>query len=318
MEEETRPWEPYFPNYVHLYNVDYRDDLSNCKKEVAQCIRQNNFFPITEEMYGWWNFPEDYYIDEIKNKMQENDLEWDDDYIEEIRDALFEADKSDPLKDLLRNTGNVTMYYDLCERWGNAWCMTKEEKWEAVDEICAMLQISKDDKERRGLVYSLLINCAGGGYLRIYFNCPIDDVITGSPADFKVIKFKGNYTVSLHDPIEGGGWSEEINLDCEYEFNRDNLQLSEYGDRYSWRNVYGCDPEGDAPQFLMESDKNAMSVEKSGVNDMIAQEEEYERVFKAGDCTYGDTKFTRHRDVYYRNDFPCGDVCPHCGQFWID
>lgn len=45
---------------------------------------------------------------------------------------------------------------------------------------------------------------------------------------------------------------------------------------------------------------------------------EYDRVYKAGGCTLGDTDMRRHRDVYYRNVFPCGSVCPHCGQFWGD
>jgi hypothetical protein len=48
------------------------------------------------------------------------------------------------------------------------------------------------------------------------------------------------------------------------------------------------------------------------------QQNKYVKRFKEGKCSAGDMNITRHRDVFYRNDFPCGNKCPHCGTFWID
>ena len=56
----------------------------------------------------------------------------------------------------------------------------------------------------------------------------------------------------------------------------------------------------------------------SRVKIQMEQEEKYNEIFRAGGCTYGDMNMSRHRDVYYDNNFPCGNHCPHCGTFWID
>jgi hypothetical protein len=48
------------------------------------------------------------------------------------------------------------------------------------------------------------------------------------------------------------------------------------------------------------------------------QDRKYARIYRQGKCTFGDMDIRRHRNVYYRNDFPCGNKCPHCGTFWID
>ena len=47
-------------------------------------------------------------------------------------------------------------------------------------------------------------------------------------------------------------------------------------------------------------------------------DEKCDRVYASGGCTAGDMNMLRHRDVYYINNYPCGNKCPHCGTFWID
>lgn len=325
-ETNNEIWRPYLPDYVSLYCVDYRNDLHNSRdgmKLMSQCLSNNNLYPLSEIVFDVWDNPEGYYIDEMQDAMEADGIEWDDEWIGDIREALWDKDESDPVSDLLRNTGDIIMYYDLCDEYGDAWCKSSDEIDDDVAAICGTLNIPLSDSKRVRLVRDILVNCCGMGGLRIYFRCPLKDAISGDEyaedkEDFKTIKFKGNYTVSIHNPIEGSGWSEEIELDCNFEFNRANLQLADYGDRYTWRDVYGCDPEGDAPIFSMEESESALPVKESEANAAAKREEEYDRVFKAGGCTFGDMKYTRHRDVYYRNDFPCGHICPHCGTFWID
>lgn len=267
-ETNNEPWRSYLPPLVSLYYVDYRDDLSNHVKLLAQCVRKNNLYPLSEAIYDWWDYPEEQYLEEMQKEMKDDGQEWNIDWIDDICEALRDKDDSNPIEDLIRNTGDISMYYDLCDSYGDAWCLTSDEIDDDVAAICGTLKIPLSDKKRVQLVRDVLFNCGGRGDLRIYFNCPLKDAISGdeyaeNKEDFKVIKFKGSYTVSIHDPIGGGGWSEEIELDCEFEFNRANLQLANYGDRYTWRNVYGCDPDGDTPKFSMDESKSALVVKES-------------------------------------------------------
>ena len=316
-------WEKYLPETVYLYCVDYQSTLEYDKKMIHDVIQRNNFYPITETIYDWWDNPEADYIQRMKDDMELDDIQWNHEWEDEIREALWDRDKSTPMDDLISNTGDVEMYYDLCDWFGGAWQYTTEEQEAQIDMICRLLQIPKNDK-RRKKVDDLYSNSCDGGVLRIYFNCNIKDVVSSEnkfdehAADFRTIKFKGKYTVALHDQINGGGWSEEIYLDCTYEFKRSNLQYAHYGDRYDYESVYGCKIVADAPIFSMEDEKCA-DVPDSKSNSNIEREEKLTLIFKSGSCTLGDMDMRRHRDVYYRNDyFPCGWKCPHCGTFWID
>ena len=328
MEQEKQIWEHYLPENVYLYNVDYRDVLGESeetRKLIYDVIQRNSFYPLSENVYDWWDHPDCDYIEEMREQIENDGYVWNDDWIDEIREVFWDRDKSDPIRDLLANTGDIEMYYSLCDWYSDAWAKSDEEYERVIDQICQTLQIPKNDQKRRKIIDSLYGNSGDGCALHIYFKCPLELVVSGEKyderedkPDFKTIKFKGQYTVALHDQFNGGGWSEEIDLDCEFEFKRENLQYANYGERYSYYDVYGVHIEADAPTFSMESSESAASVETSSINQSIERELEYERVFRAGGCTFGDMKFTRHRDIYYINSFPCGDKCPHCGTFWVD
>lgn len=326
MGQEKKIWESYIPDYVDLYYVDYQDSLDSSedgKRAISRVIQRNSFYPLSETVFDWWNYPEEPYIQEMRNKMASDGIGFNNDWIEEICEVLRDKDKSDPITDLLSNTGDLEMYYDLCEWFGGSWRCTDSQNRDSIDKICRILNIPKNDAKRREIIEELYYNSADGGELRIYFKCPLESVVSGDKyetdkKDFSTIKFKGNFTVALHDSIQGGGWSEDIDLDCEFEFKRENLQYANYGDRYSYYDVYGVHIESDAPILNMETNDSAIPVKLSDANYLIKQEEEYESTFKSGKCTKGDMKMSRHRDVSYINNFPCGWKCPHCGTFWID
>lgn len=58
--------EKYMPDYVELYYVDYRDDLSNNMGIVQKCLEKNNLYPLEESVYDWWDYPEGEYLNESK------------------------------------------------------------------------------------------------------------------------------------------------------------------------------------------------------------------------------------------------------------
>lgn len=323
-EDKKELVKKYAPDSVLLYYVDYDSNLNGNKKLIREAIRKNSLMPIEEAMWDWWDFPEKPYLDEIEKKMEDDGIGWlyeqlEDDFIDYIRDH----DESDPLKDLLNNTSEFSMFYDLCEEYPEGWGISDEDTDKYVNDICNILNIPEDDSERRRLIMAVLLSATGGGDLRIYFNAPIEKVIGGDPyndasEDFKTIRFKGEYTVAIHNPYDGSGWSEEVKLDCSFEFDRKNLHLSDCGERYNYLAVYGCDAVGDEPIFSMDDENKAKKVGVSQIDAMTEKEAEFERIFSAGGCSFEDSKMERHRDVYYRNEYPAGNKCPHCGRFWID
>ena len=323
-QAEREPWRDYLPEYVNLYYIDYRDTLNELPQTMAECIRTNSLYPVSEEIYDWdTDEALSSEMREMKAGMQQDGIEWDSDWNEAVYEALRDLDQSTPVDDILRNTGEVSMFYDLGMEYYQPWDMDKEEKSEAVAEICGILNIPMDDEKRVAIIKCILENCGYGGNLRIYFRNELGSAISEprwdeNSEDFKTIKFKGSYTVAIHDSARGGGWGEEVELDCAFVFNRDNLQLAAIDGNYSYQETYGCAPDGDTAAFCMEESQSAKQVGNSQLNAANAQIDEYKRIFSEGACTLGDIDMGRHRDVKYRNEYPCGWKCPHCGQFWID
>lgn len=54
MCNEMKPWEPYLPEHVCLYYVDYNSNLDGNTKNLQKCIEDNNLYPISESIDGWW------------------------------------------------------------------------------------------------------------------------------------------------------------------------------------------------------------------------------------------------------------------------
>ena len=113
--------QPYLPDYVSLYFVNYDDDLDNHKDLLQESLSSNCLDPIHEKIWEWWDFPEGEYLQEIRTKMEDDGLETlFEENEDEIRDWLCENDKSTPVDDLLRNTGSISMFYSLGLEIGRA------------------------------------------------------------------------------------------------------------------------------------------------------------------------------------------------------
>jgi hypothetical protein len=320
--------QPYLPDYVSLYYVDYRDDLCEHKELLQKSLSSNSLNPIQEEVFDWWDYPEGEYLKEIRQKMERDELE--ELYEEnenEIRDWLCEKDTSTPVEDLLHNTGSISMFYSLgleIDGWHSAFmCAPWRNGSYAQDahKIRRKLGIEKNSPDAK-LIDSIVQNASGGGELRIYFANGLTSVLSNEPDDdFKQIHFKGKFAVALYNASEGSGDFEYITIDRTFVFTRDNLYTSE-SDKYSLENCFGmCGDWLDksaSPIFSMELPQRASKTAKSKNAERMIQEAKYNEVFKAGGCTFGDMDYRRHRDVYYENNVPCGSHCPHCGTFWID
>lgn len=317
---------PYLPSYVNLYYVDYRDDLSNSKETIQESLSTNSLAPIHDKVSEWWENPAGYEMREIEEKMSKDGLdELFANNEDEIRDWLHDNDKSTPVEDLLRNTGDITMFYSLgleISSWHTGFMVRPYRNGTyAMDayKVRRILGIKKGTQEADAI--DRVVEQSGGGELRIYFSSDLRDTISNSETDFQQIHFKGEVAVAIYDPANGGGDFEYIRIDKTFPFVRENLYTSN-SDKYPIEECFGMGrswiKEYPAPTFSIEPLKTRQRITKSKNAEIIAREAELNRVFKAGGCTFGDMDFRRHRNTYYKNEIPCGTHCPHCGTFWID
>lgn len=317
-------WSHFVPNYVNLYYVDYNDNLDHNTDIINKCVQQNSFFPLSEMLSEWWDCPEWYALDEIRKEMDASGFDYVfDECQDDIREWLWDHDTSTPIEDLLRNTRQV-YFYDLgveIDGWHEAFFCTPwrgESVAQAAYRIRRKLGIGKDSEEAKQ-IYDMCNN-ASGGHLRIYFEGNLPDFLKDD-GDWKTIVFNGCFKVAIYNPEEGSGDYCTIKLNRSFTFNRANIFLScESADRYPLDTAWGmCGDwcrKADKPQLSMEPSR--YRTKTSSTSAMSLQEAEYERVFKTGGCTRGDTSFKRHRNVHYINEYPCRLECPHCGQEWID
>lgn len=185
-------------------------------------------------------------------EMAEDDLE--DLYVEneeDIKQYLWDHDESTPVKDLLRNTGQVTCFYsfgkDICGHV-NDWCGSYRVESEEVTayKIRRFLGIKKGSKED-AKIHDLVSQAYFGGDLRVYFNADIEDLIAGEPycepsykQDFRSIKLDGVVSIGVIDTSNGSGDFQEIEVHKSFPFNRNNLFISEI-EHWGLEEIFGGD-----------------------------------------------------------------------------
>lgn len=328
---KAKSWKDYMPEYVSLYYVDCRDDLSEQIDILQDCIERNSLYPLSETVYDWWDFPEEQYLDEIHKKMEKDGLEAEyDEHIDDIRDWLSEHDESTPIEDLLGNTNDVLMFYSLgkdidcgwheellCNPWKN------ESEKSSAYKVRRMLGI-KDGTSDAKKILNIVENSYDGGELRIYFTGNIKDFINDEwngdekKSDFQTIRFDGEITVAIYNPGSGSGDFCRVKLNKEFSFVRENLRISET-ESYSLESCFGCYgsdiDSGGSVTLSLEKPKSKSVIAKSKI---VSQENKFIKIFKEGGCSADDVNMSRHRNVVYRNDIPCGWHCPHCGREWLD
>lgn len=333
MEQQNQPvWQQYMPDHVNLYYVDYDSNLNKECDLLQQCVAKNCLIPLSERVYDFWDYPEEYYLNEIREKMEADDLEGKyEEYEDDIREWLLEHDKSNPEQELLDNTSSQTFFYSLgieldhgyhtafmASPWRNQSCA------QSAYRIRQALGIKKGTPEADA-IFELCENSSYGGELRIYFEADIREMISGNQwagakfkNDWKTIQFNGTFAIAVWDNCNGDGDYIKIDIDRKFPFIRENLQISEAAEKYNIEYACGlCDDwlrDCCAPQLSFDNTKRG-SVKKSKA---IAQEQKFQKLFDEGKCSPLDNNIERHRDVYYRTSIPCGHYCPHCGKTWLD
>lgn len=326
MNEMLQSLEQYLPEYIDLFYVDYRENLDEHEDIQEKCIRSNSLESLYEKVYEWYEEQErenmQEYLEQVRKDMESCDLQETFYECEEnIRDLIYERNRSNPVKDLIRNSSVTNMFYSLgIEIDGyHTGC---PERGESVTMACyrirRALRLKKGEFDE--LIEELVENATGGGELRIYFNAMFDSLLSRDREhDFKSIRFYGNVIVAIADSHEGSGYHVKIPLDLAFPFQRNNLFVDSQV-HYSYANETcgmsndWCDSTRWETGFFPVNGK----VHKSRMAEHQKQEAEYEMTFRNGQCTFGDMNYKRHRNVRYSNSYPAGCRCTDCGTFWID
>lgn len=344
----------YLPDYVQLRYVDYRDSLEYCMKQVADGIKKNDFLDLENYVLECYNDQEWESVTDYWDKFKENVLEEleqmyevldepygeygdfiaavrdfvenDDCCFEGFRDYLWEHDESgDICKELMDKTDEPGMFYDLNEWFDESWNWSDKEFGKNIKRVCKALHLDFTNKKNRDMACSLLANASGGGNLRIYFNCPIWELVSGDENgykygtdgkyDYKSIKFKGKFMIGIINMWEGSGMVEDdVELDVSFQFNRENLRISEQ-ETYSYENVFGAysNYQCDTPIFSFQEPESDVKVNTDLVYHQD-REDKYQEAWRHGKCTCGDRNISRHRHIK-SNGY--GDlICEDCGTTW--
>lgn len=320
---KEKGWKDYVPENTYLYYIDYNSNLDENSDVLQESVSENSIIPISEMLGEFYEPNVSEYMTDIRKKMRGGGCEeLFESKTDEILDLLYSRDKSEPINDLLRNTSPIPWFFSLGEEFGDLWnggsYNYKREEGD-IETICKLLGIDPNSEQGK-IIRGIRQSANYGGELRIYFRCDLRNLLTVEEEDFTAIHFKGKYAVGIINQYNGSGDFEEIELDRTFTFKRDNLFHAKV-ERYNIYDIFGiydsAIPEM-TPRLLVKHDAKIQSVETSSQKEYLQTEAKLNETFKNGGCTLGDMNVKRHRDVAYRNIYPCGLVCPHCGTFWID
>jgi hypothetical protein len=319
------------PAYVSLYYVDRNDSLENHIDGLQSCVSNNSLDNIYEEIEDAYLECEietlEYYRKELQNDV-ETTFGLDEEtayrlvfetFSDEVDDVLYERNSGDVVKDLLKNTGKFSIFIDTgleIDDGSYRWTRSEQTRW--LRKIKRKLKITSSQWDND--IRVMLSQASYGGNLVVYFYESVQNVLTDNENDWKSVSFT-NPAIAIINT--GCGSGDHTHLDghtFSMPFVRENLFIDKYF-KYNYVDaVCGMDSdwcEDSVATFSHDSVKG----KRSGVSSLSAQalqDRKQAEIFRKGKCSFGDMDITRHRDVYYINDFPCGNKCPHCGTFWID
>jgi hypothetical protein len=253
----------------------------------------------------------EYFAQQIEAELGEQ-TEWEDDFKDWARD-LISVDLD--IKQLIKNTGDEIFFYDTgleFDGWGQSAAAYR------LDRIIIKKALSITNSIHDSAIDMMLQQASYGGQLVVYFTSGIDDLLDISD-DMNVVIFK-NAHIAIINTGNGSGDNCQINgHEFQLPFDRDNLKFERsisYNYTYDVCGMFSnwCDDTC----FSFKHDEIAIEAPKSSLNAILERDRIYEATFKAGKCTPCDMKYTRHRNVIYINNYPCGNKCLDCGTFWID
>jgi len=312
-DEAIKYLEAEYPLGVELTYVDYRD----CYEDMEQL--QRVLKDEIEDINDWEADAQYESIREIKKQYSESEdgeaFEISDEVEEAMSDWLFEHDTSDPIQQLLKNTGSKLMYIeteDYSEESGD----TKQNKQ-------IVKKYGKTEADKKDIQY-VLDNQFYGAPVSFYFYADVLDVFNAiHKSESKYIQVSGAYFSTI-DRVQGSNWLGDkaiFTLTVPREDFIKNFYLDgAKGTGYGWGEIAGQSGYDEAGVCATDTRKRGSVLIKSETSEAQAREARLQANWdKTKKCTRGDMNWKRHTgEKEYRNDYPCGNTCEDCGTFWID
>lgn len=290
---------------------DYRDELSI---EQIQKYLKGEDHEVECEIF---DSIEDYII-EYENELIEKvaiefkgvDEENEDEFREFCQDYIL-VDLN--TRELIRKTGEQVFFYDTglyMHGYGERDSVYKND----VRRIKKKLGITTKGYDETILL--MILQASYGGQLVVYFTSSLLDLIN---EDKHPSMSFSDMNIAIINTSNGSGDHCFVKGDFIAPFDREKLFLDK-AIKYNYTyNVCGLSSDWcDSTYWEYSNIKVRKNNTKSTIQLINEYDAKCDNVFKEGKCTFGDMDFKRHRDVFYRNEYPCGHKCPHCGTFWID
>lgn len=210
----------------YLTYVDYRDTLEN-QHELIEALLKNPdhgrqlFYDENDEWL--WEQEAETISQTIRELCQPGEYEalLGSDEWEEIADHIRDRDKSDdPLPQLLKNTGNVWITYDLDYEASDPYT-SEDSTAVAARKIAKAAGISY--KKNKEPLHELVANAGYGGQLKLLWSGDISPLLDADPKK-DALRFE-KPELALVDYWNGSGHDVTLNEPMTVPLNRDRLEL---------------------------------------------------------------------------------------------
>lgn len=313
-------------NQLEFY-YNYDDSLSN--EQIETIIKEDEGLNNVENEICNFNNIYSYELEQgmtldvsakFSSKLAEfyDDCEEAEEYITNLVSENISIDIN--IKELLCITGKQIFFYDTGVEF-DGYPRTDKEHLQDIKKLKKTLSIK--DTKYDDVISMMLHQASYGGQLVVYFRDNIYNVHEGLSMANTVMANTITFSDAHIAIIDTGGGSGD---DCYIKghsfslpFSRDNLQ-HEKSIHYNYTyDVCGMVPDWCKSTYVeFSKTKSKKKAAVSSLNAIQELDKQYDKTFKEGGCTIGDMNITRHRDVIYINNYPCGNKCTKCGTFWID
>lgn len=320
--------EKEYPSWVSLVYIDYNNSLNENPDVLNWILTWGECRDTLNE--NWWISDAEYEsIAEIKKELFDG-YEISDEVNDTINEWCREHNDSDPIKDLIRNTNSPLAVYDTWFYFEEA--DNTDDMYAQCLEACKHLGIHT--KYARTLYNKIRIEAYYWWQLLILFNPDLIDFYNHKRDENPEahLLFDSEIVIGVIHYGNGSWYFDPITLTPKSQIavplDSKRIQIDEL-EKYSIQNIFGCfrnvwsevkivhKKPNKNKTLLLKIDK--IPEEDTTVNEARLKEQaEFNRIYREWKCSFTDSDISRHRWVFYKNEYPCWSHCPHCGRFRID
>lgn len=320
--DEAIKWlESEYPKGCELIYVDYRDSFEDAGQLQEVLKSEDSYDPD-----WYWEAQADSIEYILREYREQNGLIWEDmtDEVREVMiDWLHDHDTSNPLKQLLKNTGSQLCYIETPDT-----IESYTDEPEASDRQRKYLHKKygqNNDAQKKEIDY-ILNEQFYSAPASFYFYADVEDLYNALISGKKYITIQNAYFADV-DRIQGSNWIGNkgiFDLVVPLSVFKENFYLDKAkGTGYSWNEIAGMTGYDDA--VVGAGDKKPagyIALMDAETSEAQKREQRLQAQWdKTHKCRAGDfdMNWNRHSgEKPYSNNYPCGNKCTECGTFWID